>query len=48
VQLAPQWRAAPLPIYVVYPYASHYPARLRHFVAAMREAMPAAIASATA
>jgi DNA-binding transcriptional LysR family regulator len=41
VQLVPAWRAAPLPVFIVYPYARHYPARLRRFVEAMREAMPA-------
>lgn len=44
VQLAPQWRAAPLPVYLVYPYASFYPARLRRFVDAMRHALPSAVA----
>ena len=40
VQLAPQWQAAPLPVSLVYPYAKFYPARLRRFVEAMREAVP--------
>ncbi len=40
IQLAPQWQAAPLPVHVVYPHARFYPARLRRFVEAMREAMP--------
>ena len=40
IQLAPQWQAAPLPVYVVYPHARFYPARLRRFVEAMREALP--------
>ncbi|CAN7166424.1 LysR family transcriptional regulator [Variovorax sp. LjRoot290] len=43
IQLAPQWCAAPLPVYVVYPHARFYPARLRRFVEAMREAMPAVV-----
>ena len=38
--LAPQWHAAPLPIYLVYPYASFYPARLRRFADILREAVP--------
>lgn len=43
VHLAPQWCAAPLPVYLVYPHARFYPARLRRFVEAMREAMPAVV-----
>ena len=43
LHLAPRWRAAPLPVYLVYPHARHYPARLRHFVALMRERVPAVI-----
>ena len=41
--VAPQWRAAPLPMYLVYPKARFYPARLRRFLDAMREALPAAV-----
>jgi len=44
LHLAPHWRAAPLPVYMVYPHAQFYPSRLRRFVEAMREAVPAAIA----
>lgn len=40
VNLLPQWQAAPLPVYLLYPYANYYPARLRKFLALMREAMP--------
>ena len=43
VHLAPHWRAAPLPVYLVYPHARFYPARLRRFVEAMRDAMPAVV-----
>ncbi|XHR29686.1 MAG: LysR family transcriptional regulator [Chthoniobacteraceae bacterium] len=32
VRLAPRWRAAPLPVSLVFPYARFYPARLRQFV----------------
>ena len=46
VQLTPEWHAATMPVYLVYPYAQHYPARLRRFVEAMRESMPAAIGNA--
>jgi DNA-binding transcriptional LysR family regulator len=46
VQLVPQWQAAPLPMFLVYPYAAFYPAKLRRFMEAMRQAVPAAIASA--
>lgn len=39
-RLAPQWEAQPLPVYLVYPQARFYPARLRRFLALMRERMP--------
>lgn len=39
-QLVPDWEASPLPVRIVYPYARLYPARLRSFVDAMRQAMP--------
>jgi len=39
-QPLPTWQAPPLPIYLLYPYASYYPARLRQFMALMREVMP--------
>lgn len=42
VHLAPQWHAAHAPVYIVYPYARFYPAKLRLFVDAMRTAFPAA------
>jgi DNA-binding transcriptional LysR family regulator len=48
LHLAPQWRAAPLPVYLVYPHARFYPARLRRFVEAMREAMPAVLGAEAA
>jgi DNA-binding transcriptional LysR family regulator len=40
IHLAPEWRAAPLPVYMVYPYARYYPARLRLFVETIRSMMP--------
>lgn len=40
MHLAPDWRAAPLPVYLVYPYARYYPARLRLFVETIRSMMP--------
>lgn len=40
VHLAPQWRAEPLPVSLVYPYARFYPARLRRFVEIMKAATP--------
>lgn len=43
LHLVPDWEAAPLPVYLVYPYARFYPARLQRFVALMRQAMPAAV-----
>jgi DNA-binding transcriptional LysR family regulator len=43
VHLLPQWRAAPLPMYLVYPHARFYPARLRRFLEVMRETVPATV-----
>ena len=40
IHLLPEWHAAPLPIYVLYPYAHYYPAKLRRFVEIMRAALP--------
>jgi DNA-binding transcriptional LysR family regulator len=45
VHLAPHWRAAPLPVYLVYPHARHYPSRLLRFIELMREAVPVAVGS---
>lgn len=39
VQLLPQWRAPALPVHLIYPYQRHQPAKLRHFVAAMRDSL---------
>lgn len=44
LHLAPAWRASPLPVSLVYPYARFYPARLRRFVDIMRAAMPSVMA----
>ncbi|MBN3788425.1 LysR family transcriptional regulator [Burkholderia sp. Ac-20353] len=43
VHLAPQWEAAPLPVYLTYPHAQFYPSRLVRFVALMRDAVPALV-----
>lgn len=43
LHLAPSWRAAPLPVYLIYPHARFYPSRLLRFVATMRDAVPGAI-----
>ena len=43
VHIAPQWRAAPLPVWLVYPQARFYPARLRRFLDVIRAAMPGAV-----
>lgn len=43
VHLAPKWRAAALPVYLIYPHAQFYPSRLLRFIALMREAVPLAI-----
>lgn len=40
VHVVPQWCAKALPVYLMYPYASYYPARLRKFLDMMRQAMP--------
>lgn len=40
VHLAPEWEAAPLPVYLIYPQARFYPARLRLFIDLMRARMP--------
>ena len=45
IQLVPQWRPTPLPMYIIYPYAKYYPARLRRFIEAMRCAIPPVIAA---
>jgi len=46
VRLAPKWGAPPLPVYLVYPYARFYPAKLRRFIDVMRQAMPDAMGAA--
>jgi DNA-binding transcriptional LysR family regulator len=43
VRLLPEWEASPLPVYLVYPYARFYPAKLRRFIETMRDMMPAAV-----
>ncbi|HSI46771.1 MAG TPA: LysR family transcriptional regulator [Ideonella sp.] len=40
VHLAPDWRASPLPVHLVYPPARFYPAKLQRFIELMRERMP--------
>ncbi|CAN5502920.1 LysR family transcriptional regulator [soil metagenome] len=36
VHLLPDWQAAPLPVYLTYPYAPFYPAKLRRFIDAVK------------
>jgi DNA-binding transcriptional LysR family regulator len=43
LHLMPQWHAAPLPVFMIWPHAQFYPSRLQHFIALMREAVPAAL-----
>ncbi|MDR3369352.1 LysR substrate-binding domain-containing protein [Rhodoferax sp.] len=43
VRLTPQWHAAPLPVYLLYPYAQFYPAKLRRFIEVLRASLPAAL-----
>ncbi|WP_076592287.1 LysR family transcriptional regulator [Herminiimonas arsenitoxidans] len=40
VRLAPEWNAPPLPVYLVYPHARYYPARLRLFLETIRAMQP--------
>ena len=42
VHLAPQWRASPLPVWLVYPQARFHPARLRRFLDVIRASAVAA------
>lgn len=42
VHLAPRWRAAPLPVHLVYPQARFHPARLRRFLDVIRAGTVAA------
>lgn len=43
VRLLPGWQAASMSVFLVYPYAKHYPARLRRFVELMKELVPKAL-----
>lgn len=43
LHLLPDWRAAPLPMYLLYPYARFYPAKLRRFVEVIRAGLPQAL-----
>lgn len=43
MQLIPQWQAAPLPVYLIHPYARNYPAKLRLFADLIRKRMPTLI-----
>jgi len=47
LHLAPQWRAAALPVHLIYPPSRFHPARLRRFIEAMRAKLPAALAEVT-
>jgi len=46
VHLLPDWQASPLPMYLVYPHARFYPAKLRRFLEIVREAVPGSIQGA--
>jgi DNA-binding transcriptional LysR family regulator len=48
VQLAQRWQAPALPVYLVYPQARFYPARLRRFVELMRARVPQQMAAVAA
>jgi len=47
VEVLPDWRTDALPLSVLYPYARHYPARLRLFVELMKEVLPAVVEAET-
>jgi DNA-binding transcriptional LysR family regulator len=40
LHVVPHWRAAPLPLYLIYPHAQFYPSRLVRFVEMMRAVVP--------
>ena len=40
INLLPEWSASRLPVYLIYPYARFYPAKLRCFVRSMKERLP--------
>lgn len=40
LHLCPTWQAEALPVYLTYPYASYYPARLRRFLDLIRRELP--------
>lgn len=46
--LLPQWQAPALPVHLIYPYQAAPPAKLRHFVAAMRDCLSAPLGPAGA
>ena len=48
VQLAPAWRAEPLPVYLVYAPSRLQPARLRRFIEVMREYLPVELRTGSA
>jgi len=39
IHLLPAWRAQSMPVYITYPYAPFYPAKLRYFVDAIKAAI---------
>lgn len=41
LHLLPDWRAPALPVHLIYPYQRFQPAKLRHFIAAMRDSLGA-------
>ncbi|MEF7615919.1 LysR family transcriptional regulator [Aquincola sp. MAHUQ-54] len=43
VQLVPDWQASPLPVYLIYPHARFYPAKLRRFIETMRLAVAVSV-----
>lgn len=39
LRLLPDWQAPPLPVHLIYPHQRIQPAKLRHFIAAMRDSL---------
>jgi DNA-binding transcriptional LysR family regulator len=40
INVLPEWSASRLPVYLIYPYARFYPAKLRCFVSSMKQMLP--------
>lgn len=47
INVLPQWRASSLPVYIIYPYARFYPAKLTAFIQFMRHRVAGTLHSVT-